>query len=270
LNWAPTHSTANGTIAVRLIAVTTGGIAELLFNVNVSAAFVSPPILTPAGIVNAASFAPGLPMAPGELASIFGFDLADCTASASSAPLPTSLCDTQVLLGGAPLPILYAGASQINVQVPFDVLINTQHQILVERGGIPSVGFALSVADASPGIFVAVNAITGALANSANPLHPGNYVVVYCTGLGVVSPAVGTGQPAPSTEPLARTVNPVTMTIGGINAPILYAGLAPGFAGLYQVNAMVPVGVTAGNQAPVVISVAGQSSPAVSVSVVTP
>ncbi len=94
--------------------------------------------------------------------------------------------------------------------------------------------------------------------------------VVYSTGLGDVSPPIGTGQPAPSTEPLARTVNPVTVTIGGVSAQVLYAGLAPGYAGLYQVNALVPAGVSPGNQVPVVLSVAGQNSPAASVSVVTP
>jgi len=62
-------------------------------------------------------------------------------------------------------------------------------------------------------------------------------------------------------------VNPVTVTIGGVDAAVLFAGLAPGFAGLYQLNVVVPGGVSAGDAVPVVVSVAGQASPPVTLAV---
>jgi adhesin/invasin len=159
----------------------------------------------------------------------------------------------------------------VNAQVPPDLQVNTQNEILVQRNSVPSVASQISVSAASPAIFTQnssgtgqgaiTNAITGAVANASNPVTPGvDYVSIYCTGLGVTNPAIAAGQPAPSSPPFAPTVNTATVTIGGLPAQVLYAGLAPTYAGLYQVNAAVPAGLSPGNQ-PVVVSIAGQSSP---------
>jgi uncharacterized protein (TIGR03437 family) len=83
----------------------------------------------------------------------------------------------------------------------------------------------------------------------------------------VVTPAVKEGQPAPTTRPLSTTVNPVTVTIGGKAAQVAFSGLTPGYAGLYRINAVVPSGITAGDTVPVVLSVAGQTSPPVTMAV---
>ncbi len=72
---------------------------------------------------------------------------------------------------------------------------------------------------------------------------------------------VADGAPSP-VAPIARAVNVPVVTIGGVNARVDFAGLTPGFAGLYQINANVPPGVPSGNSVPLVISSAGQSSPA--------
>ena len=74
-------------------------------------------------------------------------------------------------------------------------------------------------------------------------------------------------EPAPSAEPLSRTDNPVTVMIGGRPAAVSFSGLTPGYAGLYQINAVVPAGITPGDAVPVVISVAGQTSPPVTMAV---
>ena len=83
--------------------------------------------------------------------------------------------------------------------------------------------------------------------------------MIYCVGLGAVVPAVKGGDPSPA-SPLSRVPVPVTVTIGGQSASTVFAGLTPGFAGLYQVNVTVPAGVTAGSQTPITVSVAGKSS----------
>jgi minor extracellular serine protease Vpr len=98
------------------------------------------------------------------------------------------------------------------------------------------------------------------LVDSSHPASSGDAIQIFCTGLGVVSPEVLAGQPA-STTVLSNTVNQVTATIGGLPATVFFQGLAPGYAGLYQVEAYVPSGVASGNQE-VVLSAAGQSSPA--------
>jgi uncharacterized protein (TIGR03437 family) len=89
---------------------------------------------------------------------------------------------------------------------------------------------------------------------------------MYAAGLGLVNPPVEAGTAAPATV-LTKALNDVTVTIGDKQAAVLFAGLTPGFTGLYQVNATVPEGVTAGDQVPVVLTVAGRSSPPVTIAV---
>ena len=94
------------------------------------------------------------------------------------------------------------------------------------------------------------------------PAKAGDAVVIYCAGLGAV---VAEGVAAP--VPPARTNSAATVTIAGRPAQVLFAGLSPGFAGLYQVNVLVPAGIGANDAAPVIVSVAGQSSPPVTMAV---
>ena len=98
------------------------------------------------------------------------------------------------------------------------------------------------------------------LAQPGTPASIGETVVIYCTGLGPVTPKVAEGAPPPG-SPLSTAVKPVTVTIGGVAATVSFAGLTPGDPGLYQINAVVPSGIETGNAVPVVISVAGQTSP---------
>jgi uncharacterized protein (TIGR03437 family) len=115
-----------------------------------------------------------------------------------------------------------------------------------------------------PGVIV--NGSTNKLIDASNPAAVGDVVVIYCNGLGAVNPSVQSGTPAPLTGPLSRTVNPLTVTIGGIDAQVNFAGLVPGYPDLYQANVMVPKGV-AGPAVPVVLTIAGQISPPVAIAV---
>jgi uncharacterized protein (TIGR03437 family) len=234
------------------------------------------PVIAPGAVLNGASFAGNAPLAPGSLVTLFGASLANSDRSAlGSVPLPTEFNDVQVRLGDRPLPLLFVGRSQINAQVPFDLPLNTQHQILVRRGTALSVPENLAVGAAQPAIFTRdqngrgqgaiVNGVTNVLADAANPVRAGDVVSIYCTGLGRVEPAVVEGTVA-STSQLSRTVTPIAVRIGGRDAAVQFSGLAPGFIGLYQVNAFVPQGV-AGNEVPVVIEMAGQQSPPVTIAV---
>ena len=104
------------------------------------------------------------------------------------------------------------------------------------------------------------------LAEPRTPALRNEVIVIYATGLGSVTPAVRMGEPAPM-SPLSRTANAVTATIGGRPAQVQFAGLTPGFMGLYQINAVVPAGVTPGEEVPVIVTVAGQPSPPVTIAV---
>jgi uncharacterized protein (TIGR03437 family) len=95
---------------------------------------------------------------------------------------------------------------------------------------------------------------------SSNPAIAGTTtILIYCTGLGPVTNQPATGSPAPS-SPLAETTNQPTVSIGGVTATVSFSGLAPGYVGLYQVNALVPAGVAAGSAVPMTISIGGATS----------
>jgi uncharacterized protein (TIGR03437 family) len=80
--------------------------------------------------------------------------------------------------------------------------------------------------------------------------------VIYASGLGAVSPGVASGAVP---EGLSSVVNPVSVSIGGIDSEVYFAGLAPGFVGLYQINVRVPAGAALG-MVPVIVTAAGQTS----------
>jgi uncharacterized protein (TIGR03437 family) len=98
------------------------------------------------------------------------------------------------------------------------------------------------------------------LVDPFNPASVGDVIVIYCTGLGATTPSVPSGTAAPSSPNSALANIMPTVTIGTMPALVDFAGLAPGFVGLYQVNAHVPAGVTSGSQVPVLITSAGTTS----------
>jgi uncharacterized protein (TIGR03437 family) len=234
------------------------------------------PLVEPGNVLNAASFKQNTPIAPGMLISVFGTELAEDPGQvASTVPLPTELSNTEVRLGDKPLRLLFSSGSQINAQIPFDLNTNTEHQIVVKRGDTLSSPENFAVSSTQPAIFATnqrgtgqgaiTNAVTGRLADPATPVRAGDFISIYCTGLGTVTPAVDAGLAAPSTT-LSTTVKPVTVTVGGRPANVTFSGLAPGFVGLYQVNAVIPAGV-AGDAIEVVLDIDGQTSPPVTIAV---
>jgi uncharacterized protein (TIGR03437 family) len=221
------------------------------------------PLVRQGSIQNAASFAADPVIAPGAIIAVKGNLLADSTPQlAGGASWPTTLGHTQVKLGDRALPLYYTSAGQLNAQVPFDLPENAQLQLVVQRDNAISVPASVSVAAAQPAIFTMdysgtgqgaiVNGITNLLADSANPVKAGDVITIYCTGLGAVDPAVKEGEMASSTV-VSHTVRTVTATVGGLPAKVDFAGMAPGFIGLYQANVFIPSGVTPGDNVPVVL-----------------
>jgi uncharacterized protein (TIGR03437 family) len=100
-----------------------------------------------------------------------------------------------------------------------------------------------------------VNPGNGLITNTQNPAHPGDVVSIYCTGLGAVDQPIDNLTLAPNQEPLPRATGRVGVIIGSGSAEVLYAGLAPGFVGLYQINTRIPAGVSPGDAVPIQVSV---------------
>jgi len=235
----------------------------------------SPPVVGSGAVVSAASLTARVPLAPGSMISIFGTRLADGVDVATVLPLETRLANATVTLAGRPLPLLFASEGQINAMIPYGIAVNTRQQLIVRRGGSYTVPEGINVAPAMPGVFAKDQTGRGQgvildgqfrFVEPGNPTRAGDAIVIYCSGLGDVDPPVAAGSAAPS-SPLSVVKDVVTVTIGGVEAQLLFAGLAPRFAGLYQVNVFVPAGVTPGDAVPVVITVAGQSSPPVTIAV---
>jgi uncharacterized protein (TIGR03437 family) len=234
------------------------------------------PVLSAA--VNGATFAAHAPLSPGSIVSLFGQNLGNGTASASSVPLGTTLADATVIMAGNSLPLFFGSNGQINALVSAGINTNTSQQILLERDNALSVPISVDVAAAEPGVFgypapgdppqqgAIVNAVTYAVADPSAPVSEGDVLAIFATGLGAVDQTIPDGAAAP-TAPLANTVAKPTVTIGGQNAGVSFSGLAPGFVGLYQIDAAVPGGVTAGSEVAVVVSIAGETSPPVTIAV---
>lgn len=214
-----------------------------------------------AGVTNAASFSRDA-ISPGSLIAIFGSDLALTTAIARDLPLPISLADVSVTINGVRAPLLYVSPSQINAQVPSSVLPGPA-AVIVQVSGGRSEPRMISVQPAAPGIFIgqqgqaaAVN-LDGSLTGADHPAPVGTFVSVFFTGQGPVSGTLDDGVAAPGNPPLSASQK-VSASIGGLPSEVQFAGLAPGFAGLAQINLKVPA--LADGIYPVTITIGGQTS----------
>lgn len=233
------------------------------------------PVINPGGTVSAATSSQTV-LSPGSLISIYGSQLAQGEAQASSVPLPKSLAGSTILLAGRQAPLFFASSGQINAVVPYGISVNTSQQVSVSRNNAISVPQPVSLAAAGPGIFTTTATGQGQgailkggtpdLADTDHPVKAKDVIVIFCTGLGEVQPPVVAGEPASKTI-LSRTIVQPDITVGGVSGSLQFSGLAPGFVGLYQVNVGIPEGVQPGDHVPVVITAAGQRSNAATIAV---
>jgi uncharacterized protein (TIGR03437 family) len=231
------------------------------------------PVAQTGALANAASGIAGA--AEGSLVSLYGSDLAPAgtLATATTLPLPTELDGVSVTVGGRLVPILAVanvnGTAQINFQMPFGLAGHGNLPMIVNNGGVLSDPVAVQVLAAQPGVFLVkgqglVLHADYSYVTPGRPAAPGEELIVYCTGLGAVTPTVETGSASP-TSPLAVSATPQVM-IGNSLAKVAFSGLAPGLAGLYQVNVVVPQSAPVGSSQ-LVVTAAGVSSPPVSLAI---
>lgn len=244
-------------------------------------ALAQAPVVFDGGVVNGASFrpaaAPGGSVSIGMIVSIFGTNLATGTVFAPGVPLPFSLGGTSMTIGGRAAALIYVSATQINAQVPWGVSTGTVPVVVTTAAG-SSAPVNVVIAAVAPGIFAkAQNGRgPGAIQNYVGPgqtpdndfaraIAVNGILIVYGTGFGDVQNrpadgAAGNGQ---------ATVNRVTATLGGLDAPVEFSGLTGGnlFVGLNQINIRVPANVPEGCFVPLQLIVAGAYSNMVTVSV---
>ncbi|MCX6630121.1 MAG: MBL fold metallo-hydrolase, partial [Candidatus Solibacter sp.] len=146
--------------------------------------------------VNAASFTPGAPVAPGSIASLFGKFSGSQSAAAVAYPLSRSLGNTEVLLAGKAVPLYYASSGQVNLQIPAGQAAG-QALAEVRVGGQVVARAPVTVILNAPGVFAVAN--QDGRANAATvPAHPGEVLHIYATGQGAVFPPVEDGVAAPA------------------------------------------------------------------------
>jgi len=203
---------------------------------TLDAPVVTPPqqITTGPTLVNAASLAPG-DIAPGEIITIFGsgFD-------------PKQ---TQLLFDGLPATTFYIGSSQINALAPASLEAGSSAQVSIVVEGTALAVFTSNVAGAAPGLFTAAGGVgqaaalnqDGSVNSASNPAARESVIVLYASGQG-------------------QDLSAVSLTIGGYSAALAYAGAAPGFPGLMQINAQIPGGFLPPGILPVVLSVGTAAS----------
>ncbi len=232
------------------------------------------PVVFANGVVNAASFKAGA-VAPGEIITIYGAFIGSSTLATmqlneAGTSITNLLGATRVLFDGVPSPIIYSSATQTSAIVPYSVTGKTSTNMTVEYQGATSNAIVLNVASASPAIFALDSSGAGpgavlnqdsSLNSAANPAARDTIIQIFATGEGVTDPAGIDGKLA--SVPLPAPVNTVSVSIGGVDAPVVYSGGAPGLvAGLFQVNVRVPQNAPVGAAVPIVVRAGKIDSPA--------
>jgi uncharacterized protein (TIGR03437 family) len=207
------------------------------------------PSYSAASIVNASDYSPG-PFAPNSMLTIFGSNLAFTTAGltlANIASLPLELGSVSVYIDYYPVPLLYVSPTQINLLVPPGEIAGDA-QIYIERQGTTGPTVTIALAPAAPALFPSPDNYALAQDYNANyatvtaaaPAHSQDLIVLYATGLGITQPMPGIGE-IPETQALISSSIQVLLNGIAIDPKTVpYAGLTPGFAGLYQVNFYLP------------------------------
>jgi uncharacterized protein (TIGR03437 family) len=250
-------SSADGTIR---IGYGIGPLLSLNVAIQAPAASGSGVYLSPMGVVNAASSAPfTAPVSDGEFITLYGSGLANTTAS-SSLPFPTLYNGVQVMINQVAAPIYYVSPTQISVVVPFGTESNpvaqiyvinngTQSNLVTEYTGTTSLGVFTNNPEGGLGYAAALHPDYSVISESS-PAKIGETVALYLTGMGQVAPRVQNGAPAPSSPLSYTTFTPLVFLLDAsgnyLSAKVGFTGLAPGYAGLYQINFTVPSGLVSG------------------------
>jgi uncharacterized protein (TIGR03437 family) len=214
----------------------------------------APPIISENGMVNAFNRVPAGALAPGMIVEVYGSGLATTGGNPGVIPLTNDFNGTSLIVGSHQAPLYYVSDTQLNVQFNVELPANQQYPVIASLQGALSVPV---VADVSPiqlgvaatvdGMAVAQHGETSTNITEDSPAKPGEVVVIYLSGMGATNPSVKSGEPAPSSPP-AKVTAPATVTLDGQAATVTFAGLAPNFVGLYQVNFQVPTNAATGDR----------------------
>lgn len=263
--WQPSTASVQTVLLNGTAGSLTPALAQLSGVVNANPA----PVLNPGGILNNFSYAVGGALAPGTVSAAFGSGLSTSQTgiTTTTTPLPTAVQNTQLVVAGFLAPLYYVGPSQLNVEIPAEIRPLQQYPAVGVVNGALTLPVSIPLVPTAPGVLFDLTDqsanCTGAvhicaliaqhndfsLVDAASPAHPGEDLVMYVVGMGTTNPAISSGQVAPGLVPGSTLASAVVQPVVQVNnqtAPIIFAGLTPGFVGLYQINFTVPTTATAG------------------------
>jgi uncharacterized protein (TIGR03437 family) len=206
--------------------------------------------INPIGITNAANYTPITnAYAPGELVDLYG-NFGVAAKVDGVLPIPTTLSDVQVIVNGRPAPVYLVSPTQISALIPYEISGEYFATFQVVVSGSKSNTVTVYVDNSAPGIYTLTENGVGSGAilhanytqvSTSSPAKPGETVLLFMNGLGTVTPQVGDGVAGSSSQlSTSDEAADIFVFLNDEPANVLYAGLAPGFAGLYQVNFTVP------------------------------
>ena len=203
------------------------------------------PQLTPNGTLDIFHPLVGGGLGPGNIVQIYGTSLASQPVSATTLPLPTKVAGTQVLIGGVTAPLFYVSPTQVNAQIPFELNPGQQYQVIVSANGALTTPQPIQLNAGTPAMLQFTSGLViaqhgdGTLVSDTAPAAPGEFIVLYMTGLGATDIPVPTGQASPANPP-ANVLDVPVLTLNDKPVSLLFAGLTPGLVGLYQINIQIP------------------------------
>jgi len=237
------------------------------------AAWGQAPSYSAGGIVNASDYAPG-PFAANSVLAVFGTDLSFNTVSLTSdlivgGMLPKQMGGSAVYVDGSLAPLLYVSPGQINFLIPTTEIAGAA-TVTVARQGLAGPTVTINLATSAPQLFLDSSGYAiaqdwnqaNAVITQSAPAHAGDLIILYATGMGAVLPSTSSGQLAQYASQIVNLSTLQVLVNGTALSPsaILYAGLSPGSAGLYQINVQLPSNT--GSNPAIQVSVAGQASEA--------
>jgi uncharacterized protein (TIGR03437 family) len=280
VSWIQISSGATGTGSFKIFyhvlantaAQRTGSIHVGALTFTITQQAPGPPAPTLTTVANAASYTADA-ISPGEIVVLFGANMGPASIASlqvSNGTVTNLLAGTQVMFDGVAAAMIYTLGGQVSAVVPYGVAGKTNTQVQVQYQGSASNTLTVPVQAATPGIFsldssgIGPGAILNqdtSINSTGNPAATGSVIALYCTGGGVTAPASGDGEViGGALRNLVQTAV-TSVTIGGMNAPVQFAGAVPGaVAGLTQINVQIPTGLTPSNALPVVVKIGNFTS----------
>jgi uncharacterized protein (TIGR03437 family) len=268
-----TAGTYNGTVT---LTSPTAGNSPLTIAVTLTVTAAPAPRVTT--VRNAASYVPGA-IAPGEMLYFEGANLGPQTLTTlrlnAQGLVDTTLAGVRVLFDGIPSALVYVWHDRLVCIAPYGIAGRVTVRVQVEYQGQLSTAIDFQVTDAAPGVFTLNQqgsgqgailnqdySVNGPRSATTHPAAAGSVVMIYATGEGQTLPA-GVDGKVNNTAILPRPLLPVTVTIGGREAEVTYAGAAPGYvSGALQINARIPPGTPSGGAVPVTVQVGSRPAQA--------